>query len=1350
MPNAIIANEPAAIGRAATAPRRHLLLGASGLAIAVVLAAPPASALDECGAAAPGGTVTCSPAGNTFPGGIQYKVDDLTIVVQDGVIVDTTGKAGEPGGIVSGAINQDYGNLTIKAGTAGGSGVTITTDDDNAAGISAASKDGGVTVTAKGDVATRGTGASGLLVIGKSATVTWTGDVETTGQAADAIELSAAGQVNATITGAITTHGSNSTGIDLDGNTVTLSQAGSVVTTGYAAIGIEVSAGAGGVTIDTSADISTAGGFSGGIRAFSNLGAVTVSNHGDITTQGLASEGIYAHSQDGAVTVTSDGNITTFGKYADGIDAYSKTNTVRITNDGAIATHGEKANGIRAQTQDGAIVIANNADISAEGKQAAGIFAYNNSGIITIVNYSDITTVGDAGFGIFGASANSTVIITTHGAISTKGESLAGIYGASGGGAVTVTASGAITTKGEDAGGIVATALGGAGVTWTGDISTAGEDAFGIYAISQAGLAAVTGAGSITTQGDQATGISAHANNGGVTVSMGGSISTAGEDADGILAVGKQAADVTLSGSITTKGDLSNGVYAASATSTAIVRSFGTVSTAGENSDGIAATGKDSSITASGSVTTAGTDSEGIFATAGTGSVTISNGAAIATSGEKSEGVIARADSNISITNTGGIATQGDYATGIDAKSFASAVGIQSSGAIRVSGDHAHAVQAYGVGDVEIRVDDATASGFGGAGVYATSQGGAVAVLVTGAVQGGTGSQAGNGIALGAAKDSTITIDAGGSVGALSDIAIVAAADAKTSVFNDGTITGSVFFGGKDDLFSNGGLVELRALTDGQTEGVAFVVFDAGKDTFSNFGTLSLGNADGASIFVTGNQIAHPAGGNSDITQAGVEQAHISRLELFENFGLITLQDGVAGDLIAITDAAVPDVGGNGEFRSEGGALALDVVLDDGSSKQSDMLVLDNATTGTGGATRVFIANAGGSGGQTTGDGIRVINIDGKSTADAFAAGNLAVAGAYQYDLVFQNAAKTDQNWYLQSSFFEGSLEYPAISSGALVTWYSDLGALGDELRKRRAQVAAQEAALGQVAELPGTATDMADVSSVRMQDGGGSGGWFRVSGADLDIEQSGPADFEVNTTRAEAGFDVGFNGLIGEAEDWLVAGAFAGYGWSSVGFDSGSDVDFDVATLGAYATYFRGPYYLDALVKLDWPDGSFNSEAVSQDGDVSLPVFGLSLESGYRFDLTAGGLYLQPQAQLAFAHAGGDSFKDDSGATIELGDSNSLRGRVGARIGQELTSGPATGNFYLEAAVNQEFLGETEAKVSGLTLEQELPETTFQVGAGFDIALPADGVSFTVDADYTFGDEAEGIAATGGLRISW
>ena len=70
---------------------RGLRLGASATAIAVALLAGPMPAFgaDECGDVAPGGTATCTPAGNPYADGIAYTVDDLTIVLAPGVAVVT-------------------------------------------------------------------------------------------------------------------------------------------------------------------------------------------------------------------------------------------------------------------------------------------------------------------------------------------------------------------------------------------------------------------------------------------------------------------------------------------------------------------------------------------------------------------------------------------------------------------------------------------------------------------------------------------------------------------------------------------------------------------------------------------------------------------------------------------------------------------------------------------------------------------------------------------------------------------------------------------------------------------------------------------------------------------------------------------------------------------------------------------------------------------------------------------------------------------------------------------------------------------------------------------------------------
>ncbi|WP_354326798.1 hypothetical protein [Porphyrobacter sp. MBR-155] len=51
-----------------------------------------AAAQNECGVATlGGGTVVCTAAGNSYPGGITYvsPTDDLTVVLNNGVIVDT-------------------------------------------------------------------------------------------------------------------------------------------------------------------------------------------------------------------------------------------------------------------------------------------------------------------------------------------------------------------------------------------------------------------------------------------------------------------------------------------------------------------------------------------------------------------------------------------------------------------------------------------------------------------------------------------------------------------------------------------------------------------------------------------------------------------------------------------------------------------------------------------------------------------------------------------------------------------------------------------------------------------------------------------------------------------------------------------------------------------------------------------------------------------------------------------------------------------------------------------------------------------------------------------------------------
>src|SRR5262245_60310357 len=180
--------------------RRGLLLGASGLTVPLALGLPePASAVNECGVAvgAPP-SVTCKTTGNPYPNGIRYDVDDLTIVVKTGVIVNTTTTVGEEGGIVSGF------NPSAATGTAGGdlvlkvnSGVSITTDDDFADAITVGSGDpggctGSVSITSNGTLNTSGLSADGIrgIAYGGDVKVVASGSITTTGSTAGGIATS--------------------------------------------------------------------------------------------------------------------------------------------------------------------------------------------------------------------------------------------------------------------------------------------------------------------------------------------------------------------------------------------------------------------------------------------------------------------------------------------------------------------------------------------------------------------------------------------------------------------------------------------------------------------------------------------------------------------------------------------------------------------------------------------------------------------------------------------------------------------------------------------------------------------------------------------------------------------------------------------------------------------------------------------------------------------------------------------------------------------------------------------------------------------------------------------------------
>ncbi|MGQ3222253.1 MAG: pertactin-like passenger domain-containing protein, partial [Methylophilus sp.] len=103
----------------------------------------------------------------------------------------------------------------------------------------------------------------------------------------------------------------------------------------------------------------------------------------------------------------------------------------------------------------------------------------------------------------------------------------------------------------------------------------------------------------------------------------------------------------------------------------------------------------------------------------------------------------------------------------------------------------------------------------------------------------------------------------------------------------------------------------------------------------------------------------------------------------------------------------------------EGGLITLNQVLGDGSVPGDKIIIRDGGKVS--GTTYLAINNVGGLGGQTSGDGMLVVEAQGnadttaQSSKDGFKLKQPVYAGAYEYKLRAGDAKGLGQNWYLSS-----------------------------------------------------------------------------------------------------------------------------------------------------------------------------------------------------------------------------------------------------------------------------------------------------------------------------------------------
>ncbi len=544
-------------------------------------------------------------------------------------------------------------------------------------------------------------------------------------------------------------------------------------------------------------------------------------------------------------------------------------------------------------------------------------------------------------------------------------------------------------------------------------------------------------------------------------------------------------------------------------------------------------------------------------------------------------------------------------------------------------------------------------------------------------------------------------------------------------------------------------LIAATAVLDGGADSDTLELFGAGVGTFdgdgviSNFETLQK-SGDGtwnwdragaafANVLLTQgafNLVGQTLAGATTIQAAAVLTGEGTLVGPLSNAGrIVPGSDGTFGVLTI-----------DGDYTG-GGLLALDVTLGaDGSP--ADLLRI---TGTTGGATQVQVANIGGLGAESVGNGILVIEVGtagGSSTdGDFLLSGGPVSAGMFEYGLVLQ----PDGNWYLTTNFMDETNDLSLAGAAAMTAWYAGLRSADERLGELhgllRDEDGGQRAALG--------AGDAQQAYRVAAEDRP-LAGWLRVGGAIDGFDGSVGTAFDQSTVTVQGGFDGGLRNLFGGG-DILLLGAFASVAEARAEVrDSAAELDLMGYGGGLYATYLSGGLYIDAIFKAEHYDLDYSIPAIDVTAKQGALALGGSLEAGWRFDL-AEGLWLEPQAQVTYLDVNLEDLPDLDGSTdVIFEDAQSLQGRIGLRLGGEILAGGATVRPYAEVSGRREFLGESKALIGDSGFATDLGGNALELGLGVSVVDATGRISLFLDGDYVTGTAGQSVQVQGGLRIAW
>ncbi|HAU3360342.1 TPA: autotransporter outer membrane beta-barrel domain-containing protein [Salmonella enterica subsp. salamae] len=459
---------------------------------------------------------------------------------------------------------------------------------------------------------------------------------------------------------------------------------------------------------------------------------------------------------------------------------------------------------------------------------------------------------------------------------------------------------------------------------------------------------------------------------------------------------------------------------------------------------------------------------------------------------------------------------------------------------------------------------------------------------------------------------------------------------------------------------------------DGKTltkKGAGTLILDA-KNTYS--GTTSV---DEGTLWLTNNGVIGLEGSQQQVNVAtaatlgggGTVNGNVSNAGTL-SFGDSAITDStltINGDLSnsgnIVSSGATPGntLNVSGNYVGNNGTLTLNTQLDGDTSPTDELNITGDAS----GNTTLYVNNVGGQGALTE-EGIKVVDIGGRSTDDAFTQGNRLNIGAYEYRL-YQDPQNND--WYLRS---EGTSDDDGGNDGGddtPVQYRPDIGAyLGNQWMARSLQMQTLYDRQG---------------SQYHSEDGSM---WARFQAGHAE---SNAADGNISIDNNYSQFQIGGDILncMHEAQSITVGvmGSYINADTDSTGNEGADGSHFSANgnvkgyNMGLYATWFADAkthqgWYIDSWYQYGTFDNSVdNGELGSSSYDARAST--ISLESGYRHDIglsTGNTLSLTPQAQVTWQNYHADSFTDNSGTEIDGQNSDTWTSRLGLRIDGKLHKG--------------------------------------------------------------------------------